>query len=173
MTSGLVLVDKEEGVTSAGVIRALKGALGDAKVGHVGTLDPFVSGLLPLCVGEATKVARYLLLEEKAYTGTIQLGVETDTLDRTGTVTARAPVPALDGDFARRLGDALFAQTGSRWQVREGDGEGRPSLGQMKAAKLADNDARIRELPVVKAALAAFPDARLVEGDNFQHRSNP
>jgi len=84
-----------------------------------------------------------------------------------------APVPALDGDFARRLGEALFNQTGSRWQVREGAGEGRPSLGQMKAAKLADNDARIRELPVVKAALAAFPDARLVEGDNNQHRSNP
>lgn len=84
-----------------------------------------------------------------------------------------APVPALDGDFARRLGEALFNQTGSRWQVREAAGEGRPSLGQMKAAKLADNDARIRELPVVKAALAAFPDARLVEGDNNQHRSNP
>ncbi|MGV3730836.1 MAG: DNA polymerase III subunit gamma/tau [Sphingopyxis sp.] len=77
-----------------------------------------------------------------------------------------ATVPALDSDFARRLGEALFSQTGSRWQVREGAGEGRPSLGQMKAAKLADNDARIRELPVVKAALAAFPDARLVEGDN-------
>ena len=84
-----------------------------------------------------------------------------------------APVATLDGDFARRLGEALFNQTGSRWQVRAGEGEGRPSLGQMKAAKLADNDARIRELPVVKAALAAFPDARLVEGDNNQHRSNP
>ncbi|BBB12519.1 DNA polymerase III subunit gamma/tau [Sphingopyxis sp. FD7] len=84
-----------------------------------------------------------------------------------------APAPMLDGDFARRLGEALFSQTGSRWQVREGVGEGRPSLGQMKAAQLADNDARIRELPVVKAALAAFPDARLVEGDNNQHRSSP
>lgn len=84
-----------------------------------------------------------------------------------------APVPALDGDFARRLGEALFNQTGSRWQVRAGEGEGRPSLGQMKAAQLADNDARIRELPVVKAALAAFPDARLVEDDNVQHRANP
>jgi len=84
-----------------------------------------------------------------------------------------APVPALDGDFARRLGDALLTQTGSRWQVREGEGEGRPSLGQMRTAKLADNEARIRELPVVKAALAAFPDARLVEDDINQHRSNP
>src|SRR3546814_16632925 len=61
-------------------------------------------------------------------------------------------------------------QTGSRWQVRTGEGSGRPSLGQMRQAKLADNDARIRELPVVKAALAAFPDARLVEDDDNRHR---
>ncbi|MBD3733226.1 MAG: DNA polymerase III subunit gamma/tau [Sphingopyxis sp.] len=86
-----------------------------------------------------------------------------------------APVPALDGDFARGLGEALLAQTGSRWQVRagEGEGEGRPSLGQMRAAKLADNESRIRELPVVKAALAAFPDARLVEDDANHQRLNP
>ncbi|HWT42076.1 MAG TPA: hypothetical protein VN152_05465 [Sphingopyxis sp.] len=57
--------------------------------------------------------------------------------------------------------------------MRAGEGEGRPSLGQIRAATLADNDARIRELPVVKAALAAFPDARLVEGDDNLHRSNP
>jgi DNA polymerase-3 subunit gamma/tau len=84
-----------------------------------------------------------------------------------------AASPALDGDFARKLGEALLSRTGSRWQVRVGEGEGRPSLGQMKAAKLADNDQRIRELPVVKAALAAFPDARLVEDDNNHQRSNP
>ena len=84
-----------------------------------------------------------------------------------------APVPALDGDFARRLGEALLNQTGSRWQVRGGEGEARPSLGQMRQAKLDDNGARIRELPVVKAALAAFPDARLVEDDDNRPRSNP
>lgn len=84
-----------------------------------------------------------------------------------------APVPALDGDFARRLGEALLSQTGSRWQVRVGEGEARPSLGQVRQAKLDDNGARIRELPVVKAALAAFPDARLVEDEDNRHRSNP
>nr|WP_245198806.1 DNA polymerase III subunit gamma/tau [Sphingopyxis italica] len=84
-----------------------------------------------------------------------------------------AAAPALDGDFARRVGEALLKETGSRWQVRVGEGDARPSLGQMKAAKLADNGARIRELPVVKAALAAFPDARLVEDDDNRHRSNP
>lgn len=93
--TGILLLDKPEGVTSAGAIRALKGRLGGAKVGHLGTLDPFASGLLPLCLGEATKVARFLLAERKAYTGSIRLGVETDSLDRTGTPVAAAPVPPL------------------------------------------------------------------------------
>ena len=105
--TGILLVDKPEGMTSAGVIRALKPRLGRTKVGHLGTLDPFASGLLPLCLGEATKVARWLLLEDKAYEGTIRLGTATDTLDRTGTVVGNAPVPALEqrlvDDIARRF----------------------------------------------------------------------
>jgi tRNA pseudouridine55 synthase len=107
-------VDKPEGMTSAGVIRALKGRLGAAKVGHLGTLDPFASGLLPLCIGEATKVARYLFLEAKGYEGTIRLGVETDTLDRTGASVATAPVPPLD---ARELQRVRAAFTGPQRQT--------------------------------------------------------
>ena len=84
-----------------------------------------------------------------------------------------APSPALDDDFARKLSEALFDRTGSRWRIRVGEGDGRPSLGQMKAAKAADNDQRIRELPVVKAALAAFPDAKLEAPDDNRHRTNP
>lgn len=95
--SGVLLVDKPCGVSSAGVIRALNVRIGRVKVGHLGTLDPFASGLLPLVLGEATKVARYLLVEQKAYTGTIRLGRSTDTLDCTGTVTETAPVPDLHG----------------------------------------------------------------------------
>jgi len=105
--TGILLVDKPEGMTSAGVIRALKGRLGGAKVGHLGTLDPFASGLLPLCIGEATKVARYLLLEEKAYEGRIRLGRATDTLDGTGTTTVTEAVPPLEqpalDDVAQRF----------------------------------------------------------------------
>ncbi|MBL8651349.1 MAG: DNA polymerase III subunit gamma/tau [Sphingopyxis sp.] len=81
--------------------------------------------------------------------------------------------PGIDANFARDLSEVMLSATGSRWQVRSGEGEGRPSLGQIRTASLADNDQRIRELPVVKAALAAFPDARLVEGDDNRHRSNP
>ncbi|MDZ3831448.1 MAG: DNA polymerase III subunit gamma/tau [Sphingopyxis sp.] len=84
-----------------------------------------------------------------------------------------ASVPALDPGFARDLGDALLNATGNRWQVRAGEGDARPSLGEVRDARLADNDARIRELPVVKAALAAFPDATLVEDDDNRHKLNP
>lgn len=112
--TGILLVDKPEGTTSAGVIRALAPHLGQTKVGHVGTLDPFASGLLPLCLGDATKVARYLLLEHKTYVGTIRLGSATDTLDRTGQTVETAAVPALD----RAEVDAVAARfTGPQEQV--------------------------------------------------------
>src|SRR5262249_32798962 len=105
--NGILLVDKPEGLSSAGTIRALKARLGSAKVGHLGTLDPFASGLLPLCIGEATKVAGYLLLERKAYSGTIRLGPETSARGRPGRVAPPAALPPLDAaavdELARRF----------------------------------------------------------------------
>lgn len=91
--NGILLVDKPEGLSSAAVVRHVKKALAVEKIGHLGTLDPFASGLLPLCAGTGTKIAQFLLTERKAYTGTIRLGVETDTLDKTGAVTRSASVP--------------------------------------------------------------------------------
>ena len=91
---GILLVDKPEGCSSAEVVRRLKKALSAKKIGHLGTLDPFASGLLPICIGAGTKLSQFLMAERKSYDGTIQLGVETDTLDCTGAVTRRAPVPA-------------------------------------------------------------------------------
>jgi tRNA pseudouridine55 synthase len=112
--NGILLLDKPEGMSSAGAIRVLKPRLEGAKVGHLGTLDPFASGLLPLCLGEATKVARWLLLEGKSYEGTIHLGVATDTLDRTGNVVERADVPQLQ---AAALADVASRFTGRQRQV--------------------------------------------------------
>jgi len=112
--TGVLLVDKPEGLSSAGAIRALKGRLGGAKVGHLGTLDPFASGLLPLCVGEATKIARYLLLERKEYAGTIRLGIETDTLDRTGETLSTAEVPDVS---AQHLANVARRFIGRQHQV--------------------------------------------------------
>ncbi len=93
--SGILLVDKPEGPSSARVVAAVKRIIGAPKVGHLGTLDPFASGLLPLAVNEGTKVAQHFLDADKGYTGAIALGTETDTQDRTGTVLCRRDAPLL------------------------------------------------------------------------------
>jgi tRNA pseudouridine55 synthase len=97
MTSGILLIDKPEGVTSFEVVRRARRALGIRKIGHLGTLDPMATGLLPLCLGEATKLVPYLMPEPKVYRGRVRLGIATDTQDATGTVVARCevmPAPA-------------------------------------------------------------------------------
>ncbi len=93
---GILLIDKPAGITSAGVVREVKRRLGGPKVGHLGTLDPFATGLLPLALGEGSKIVPFLNQEGKAYTGTIVLGRETDTLDSTGKTTSTARVPPVD-----------------------------------------------------------------------------
>jgi len=95
---GILLVDKPAGLTSAGVVREVKRRLGGAKVGHLGTLDPFATGLLPLAIGEGAKIVPFLNQEAKAYTGTIALGRATNTLDSTGETTEERPVPALTAE---------------------------------------------------------------------------
>lgn len=94
---GIIIIDKPAGPTSADVVRRIKSRLGRrARVGHLGTLDPFATGVLPILVGEGTKLAPFLQEGQKEYTGLIALGVETDTLDRTGQVVREAAVPLLD-----------------------------------------------------------------------------
>jgi tRNA pseudouridine55 synthase len=90
MISGLLLIDKPAGITSFAVVRRVKKALKVKKVGHLGTLDPFATGLLPLALGEATKLTQFLLDEPKTYLATLKLGVETDTQDLTGKITAES-----------------------------------------------------------------------------------
>jgi tRNA pseudouridine55 synthase len=108
---GLLIVDKPEGKSSADIVRIVKTRL-RCKTGHLGTLDPFASGVLPLCLGAATKIAQFLNTADKEYVGVIQLGMETDTGDPTGRTTANAPVPHLELDAlaeiaARFHGDLL------------------------------------------------------------------
>jgi tRNA pseudouridine55 synthase len=94
---GLLLIDKPAGMTSFAVVRRVKKALQVKKVGHLGTLDPFATGLLPLALGEATKLTQFLLDEPKTYLATLQLGVETDTQDLTGSRTAESDhLPAVE-----------------------------------------------------------------------------
>ena len=93
---GIILVDKPAGPTSAEVVRRIKSYMRRARVGHLGTLDPFATGVLPILIGEATKLAPFIQEGDKEYHGLIALGTETDTLDRTGETTRSAELPALD-----------------------------------------------------------------------------
>lgn len=93
---GIILIDKPAGPTSAEVVRQVKSRVKPARVGHLGTLDPFATGVLPILVGEATKLAPFLQDVDKYYEGLIALGAETDTLDRTGAVVRTAALPPID-----------------------------------------------------------------------------
>lgn len=93
--SGLLLIDKPEGPSSAQVVHRVKVLLRAKKVGHLGTLDPFASGLLLLGINEGTKVADIFLSAPKSYRGVMVLGVETDSQDATGTILQVRPLPAM------------------------------------------------------------------------------
>ena len=110
--SGLLLIDKPEGPSSAHVVHRVEKILGAKRVGHLGTLDPFASGLLPLGVNEGTKIADIFLGAAKTYRAVMILGIATDSQDATGNVIDERPVPALTEDDLRRLEAKFFgAQT--------------------------------------------------------------
>jgi tRNA pseudouridine55 synthase len=81
---GVLVVDKPDGPTSHDVVDRARRALGTRRIGHTGTLDPFATGVLVLCVGKATRLARFLSAEEKEYRATVRFGFSTTTDDRTG-----------------------------------------------------------------------------------------
>ena len=93
---GIVLLDKPLGLSSNQALQSVRKLLRAAKGGHTGALDPLATGLLPLCFGEATKLAGSLLGARKAYVAACRLGITTDTADREGEVVRQRPVPALD-----------------------------------------------------------------------------
>ena len=92
MKSGIINVYKEKGFTSFDVVAKLRGILKTKKIGHTGTLDPDAEGVLPVCIGRATKVCDILTDKDKVYEAVMLLGVETDTQDTSGEVLKELPV---------------------------------------------------------------------------------
>ena len=111
---GVLLLDKPAGLTSNQALQRVKRLLRARKAGHAGSLDPAATGMLPICLGEATKLCAYMLDADKTYRVTARLGEATDTGDGDGQVVSRAPVPALDSAGW----EAIFARfTGAVEQV--------------------------------------------------------
>ncbi|AUZ54838.1 tRNA pseudouridine(55) synthase TruB [Stenotrophomonas acidaminiphila] len=99
---GIVLLDKSAGMSSNTALQVARRLFRAEKGGHTGSLDPLATGLLPLCFGEATKIAGLLLGSAKAYDAQIALGTTTDTDDADGAVLRQRPVPALDAQALRQ-----------------------------------------------------------------------
>lgn len=111
-TTGLLLVDKPAGPTSHDVVDIARRAYGERSIGHLGTLDPFATGLLVLLLGRVTRLATFIDNDPKVYDAIIRFGAETDTGDPTGEVIRTAPLPSRDAVLA-----ALPALTGHILQV--------------------------------------------------------
>jgi tRNA pseudouridine55 synthase len=92
---GILNLNKPMDWTSHDVVAKVRRILGQREVGHAGTLDPLATGVLLICVGQATRVAEYLMVSEKVYRAVARLGVTTDTYDKDGQVVAEAPIPKL------------------------------------------------------------------------------
>jgi tRNA pseudouridine55 synthase len=108
---GVVLLDKPEGLTSNAALQRVRRAFRARKAGHTGSLDPLASGLLPVCLGQATKICGQLLDADKTYLFRLALGTRTDTGDRAGEVIASAPVAALTEEQARAAASAFLGET--------------------------------------------------------------
>ncbi|ENY73433.1 tRNA pseudouridine(55) synthase TruB [Aeromonas diversa] len=100
---GILLLDKPTGLTSNDVLQKVKRIYNAAKAGHTGALDPLATGMLPICLGEATKFSQFLLDADKRYQVTAKLGVRTNTSDADGEVVSERPVNVATGDIIEAL----------------------------------------------------------------------
>jgi tRNA pseudouridine55 synthase len=116
MLHGVLIIDKPANMTSAHVVETVRRRAKVAKAGHTGTLDPIATGVLPICLGNATKLAGYLIAEDKGYDAELELGIETDTLDRTGTITGECVARAEQLDDAV-IASALAGRVGPQAQL--------------------------------------------------------
>ncbi len=111
---GILNVHKEKGFTSHDVVAKLRGILKQKKIGHTGTLDPDATGVLPVCLGRATKVCEYLTDRSKTYVARVRLGVVTDTQDLSGRVLEEHPVQVTKEELIEAVSGFLSVRSGRR-----------------------------------------------------------
>ncbi len=112
--NGLIVINKPSGPTSHQVVQEIRRLIPEVKAGHAGTLDPAATGVLPVCLGKATRIVEHLMDLPKGYRAEVELGATTETGDAQGKVTKRFPVPLLTRDQVERVFTAL---TGEQQQV--------------------------------------------------------
>ena len=107
---GILVINKPSGMTSHDVINQLRRILQEKKAGHTGTLDPDATGVLPVCLGKATKIIQFLEDKEKGYEGTITFGVTTDTMDAKGQIIKVSDSTQLKQDEVRQVFDSFIGE---------------------------------------------------------------
>jgi len=100
---GVIVINKHPGPTSTRIVEMIRKLMKNKKAGHLGTLDPMAKGVLPICLGKATKLTPFLMDKEKEYLATIKLGVVTDTYDKEGTVLEEKEVPTVTREEVEEL----------------------------------------------------------------------
>ncbi len=100
---GVLVLDKPKDMSSTEAVEKIKRLLRVRKAGHGGTLDPFATGVLPICIGRATKIAQFILEGDKRYEGVFELGIITETYDLTGEVVERRPVPEISPEEVAQI----------------------------------------------------------------------
>jgi tRNA pseudouridine55 synthase len=159
MTSGILLIDKPADVTSFEVVRRARRAMKIRKIGHLGTLDPFATGLLPLCLLEATKLVPYLMPEPKTYRARVRLGVTTDTQDSTGTIVATSEAMPTPEQIFRAAAGFLgeVTQVPPQYSAVHCQGERAYRLARRgEVAELAPRKVMIYDLTLEAVALPEF-----------------
>ena len=155
---GIVLLDKPIGLSSNQALQKVRRIFRAEKAGHTGALDPLATGLLPICLGEATKIAGLLLAGAKAYRTRVQLGAETDSDDAEGEVIQQWPVPALERASVETMLTAFrgrIQQVPPRYSALKRDGE--PLYRRARRGEVFEIAAR--EVEVIRIDLLALgPD---------------
>ena len=152
---GILNINKPRGLTSFAVVTRVRRLTGMRRVGHAGTLDPIAEGVLPVCIGQATRIVDYLVDQPKAYRAQLRLGVATDTYDAEGAVTAERDA---SGVTRSKVEEALLAFTGQIEQLppmySAVKHEGQPLYRHARAGRLVER--RPRQVTIYRLELLDF-----------------
>jgi|AntAceMinimDraft_17_1070374.scaffolds.fasta_scaffold11730_3 tRNA pseudouridine55 synthase len=151
---GVILIDKPPNITSFDVVRKLRKITGIRKIGHTGTLDPFATGLLQLCIGKATRVVSKLIENDKTYLATCRLGIQTETGDLTGKVIKQEAPPKISKEDMNNIIPEILkitSQTPHKFSAVKVDGKRAYELArQKKEVNLQSRPIRIIDFKINK-----------------------
>ncbi len=161
MMNGIIVIDKEPGFTSHDVVAKMRGICGQRKIGHTGTLDPMATGVLPVCLGSATKLCDMLADRDKEYVTELLLGVETDTQDVTGQILAERPVEVQESQVRETAASFVgeYLQVPPMYSALKVDGKKLYELA--RAGKEVERKARPVQIYELEILACNFPVVRM------------